>query len=469
MDLTRTQLFLDDELIESAYRLQRRVHPPGLLPEPILRPERPWEYGAVVLFGTVLEEPNSGGFRMYYQTFAKRGRVTFGTNVCMATSTDGLHWRRPSLGVVEFEGSTDNNIVLLPPHSEGMIDSPSIIHDTEETDPQRRYKLACYARTPKVAGTFAAFSADGVDWRWHGEPVNHTGDRSNLMPERVNGKFVHFNRHADMMRYDGGTGGRSCSVSTSDDFLTWTEPKLVLAPDLADPPEVQFYAMAGFPYSDQYVGWVQRLWSATDTLDVELVTSRDGLDWRRLSCRDAFIPLGPTGSWWGAWVDLPSTAPLRVNGELFWHVSGRAHGHRLGEPLPYGAIGLASQRENTMVSLSAGPWPAELTTKPIAWPGGDLWVQIGCPGSSVHMPMGKLTVRVLDAEGRSIGGFDNESATYDPGREFHLWRRVRWQDGQGSLDALAGKAVKLQFQFTDAELYALKAGSENRPYQVDSG
>ena len=119
MDVTKIQLFFDDELIESAYRLQRRIHPPSMLPEPLLRPEKPWEYNAVCLFGTVMEEPTGEGYRMYYQTFAKRNRQTVGTHICLATSTDGLHWDRPVLDLVDFKGSARNNILLTLPDGDG--------------------------------------------------------------------------------------------------------------------------------------------------------------------------------------------------------------------------------------------------------------------------------------------------------------------------------------------------------------
>ena len=31
--------------------------------------------------------------------------------MCYAESEDGIRWTKPSLGVVEFQGSTDNNII----------------------------------------------------------------------------------------------------------------------------------------------------------------------------------------------------------------------------------------------------------------------------------------------------------------------------------------------------------------------
>jgi hypothetical protein len=464
MDLTKVQLFLDNELIESAYRLQRRVHPPLMLPEPRLRPEKPWEYNAVCLFGTVMEEPAGGGYRMYYQTFAKRGRQTFGTYVCLATSTDGLQWDRPVLNLVEFEGSRQNNIILIPPNGSGFLDSPSVILDPEDPDDRRRYKLTCFVTEDAGKRMYAAFSPDGVRWTWHPEPVNRNGDRNNLMSERVNGRYVQFNRHADMMSLDEGVGARSCWILTSEDFLVWTEPKLVLAPDLADPSDLEFYTMAGFPYRDQYVGWVQRMWGRTDTLDIELVTSRDGLAWHRLSPRETFIPLGPAGSWYSRWVDLPSNAPLSHHGELYWYVSGRAQSHTMGEPMPYAAIGLATQRADTMVSLRADAWEGQLTTCPIVWPGGDLWLMYRGPDNSPHIPGGKLTVRVLDSGGKPVAGYGfEETAQKGAGKEDVFWSRFRWDDHAKGLNSFAGKTVKLQFRYTYGNLHALKSGPEDRP------
>ena len=53
---------------------------------------------------------------------------------CFATSEDGIHWDRPSLGLVEYDGSTDNNIV---PDDKYLH---YIFYDSHEDDPARRIK-----------------------------------------------------------------------------------------------------------------------------------------------------------------------------------------------------------------------------------------------------------------------------------------------------------------------------------------
>ena len=42
-DLTKSQLFLDDTWVADQRRLQRRWYPAEVYPEPLLRPNMPWE------------------------------------------------------------------------------------------------------------------------------------------------------------------------------------------------------------------------------------------------------------------------------------------------------------------------------------------------------------------------------------------------------------------------------------------
>ena len=42
-----------------------------------------------------------------------------------ATSDDGVFWERPNLGLIEYEGSRDNNLVMLDAAYANIIDGPS--------------------------------------------------------------------------------------------------------------------------------------------------------------------------------------------------------------------------------------------------------------------------------------------------------------------------------------------------------
>ena len=121
------QLFVDDYLIESMTNTRQIMNPAvKVLHNPIIRAERPWE-GTHVALQNVIYDDVDQIFRMWYHPSRHVGRRQDDRIVmtdlyegprhatCLATSEDGIHWERPELGLVEFNGSTKNN--LLPPHS----------------------------------------------------------------------------------------------------------------------------------------------------------------------------------------------------------------------------------------------------------------------------------------------------------------------------------------------------------------
>ena len=63
---------------------------------------------------------------------------------CYAVSSDGLSWKKPDLAMVDFEGSTRNNII--PPDvgagAKGEVRRPNLIKDYDDPD------LASVAGTP---------------------------------------------------------------------------------------------------------------------------------------------------------------------------------------------------------------------------------------------------------------------------------------------------------------------------------
>ena len=95
-DLTKSQLFLDDTWVDDQSMLTRLWHKPYIFPEPVMRPEMPWEGTALALYGTVLKIGEN--WRMYYTARSPDSRAA----MCVADSTDGFHWTRPNLGVHEF-------------------------------------------------------------------------------------------------------------------------------------------------------------------------------------------------------------------------------------------------------------------------------------------------------------------------------------------------------------------------------
>ena len=105
---SRLELMLDDYLIESSTNLNFDVHQPQPA-EKVMTFEAPWE-GPYCDYFTVFQDESI--FRMYYATHPEAG---FSSDTdqftCYAESTDAIHWTKPSLGIVEYLGSKDNNII----------------------------------------------------------------------------------------------------------------------------------------------------------------------------------------------------------------------------------------------------------------------------------------------------------------------------------------------------------------------
>jgi len=453
MELSETQLLLDDEAIESHTRVHRKVHQPQRFgPDPILRPDRAWEGQCVCLYGSVLQDPESGLYHMYYQTFNKVPPPE-NTYVCCATSEDGLTWEKPEIGDVAYRGSKRNNIVLEGFH--GGLDSPSVILDPD--DPDRRYKLLTYGRAPGGAGLYAAFSGDGLHWRAREEMVAPgVGDRTNVMLDAGKAApYVAYTRRGTMMR---DHGRRTVYRSESADFVTWSDPQLALAPDLADSHDLQFYGFSAFRCGSAYVGLLQVLHSLEDVQDIQLAVSRDNVAWERVEPREVFFPLGRRDSWEGAWVSIASNAPIERDGRLWFHYEGRNAAHGQVWPFPKGAIGVAMLRRDGFASLEAGPTEAHVTTKPVRWSGGRLLVNVDCKAAGATdgaQMVGTARLEVLDDAGNAVPGLTREECEVFRGDA--LDHEFAWSSGK-TLDGLKGETIRLRFWLVSARLYAFRRG-----------
>ena len=170
---------LDDVSLPWRDNLKLTLHRPAKYPgNPVMRPgpvDSPDGY-AVCLYGTVIKE--EGKFRMWYLAWPRPDERIPGDvediyrhrPIAYAESTDGMHWRRPNLGLFSFRGSRNNNLVRIEPANEPYSipwDFVAVLHDPSDPDPARRYKMA-YITDEKARGyppsTATAVSPDGLRW-----------------------------------------------------------------------------------------------------------------------------------------------------------------------------------------------------------------------------------------------------------------------------------------------------------------
>lgn len=449
------QFFFDDAWLADTRRVTRRWLPATVAPEPVITSDRPWEGPAVVLYGSVWPAP-AGGWRIYYSNFVPSFAATtpwmrdLRAGTLLAESDDGLRWRKPELDQVP-----GTNFVI----QRSLWDAPSVLFDLD--DPAAPWKMIAFSGKDGSGwetgawGMYAFTSADGLAWMPVGDgPVLVAGDRSNLLPERVNGEYWLYTRHRHM-----GTlaGCRAVYLSRSADFRTWSEPELVLRPDLTDEPDVQFYGMPVFRRHGWFIGLLEYWHDATDTLEVHLAISRDGVAWHRPAPHVPFI--APSYPWNRKWSTCASNGPIILNEQMVFYFGGRHTSHHYDTATLYGAIGFASLPADRFCALESGRYGGMATTIPLTWPGGDLSLNADTRASYDSHPAhcnGEILVDVLDAAGTPLhdwtgarfAGNTHCRGAVNPGI-------VTW-DGR-SLHALAGQTIRLRFHLNDARLFTFAA------------
>src|SRR5262249_3125307 len=129
--------------------------------------------------------------------------------LCYATSSDGIAWERPELGLHEVLGTRRNNVVVGENHHQGMDHWETVIKDPGDPDDSRRYKGiggSSFDWDGPLPGIYAMTSPDGLRWKHTSEPVfryhprpgtkdlGPVGDAQSLMHDTLRGRYVAFLR-----------------------------------------------------------------------------------------------------------------------------------------------------------------------------------------------------------------------------------------------------------------------------------
>jgi hypothetical protein len=374
-----------------------------------------------------------------------------------AESDYGIHWHKPKLGLIEFDGSTANNLVW-----KGDIFNLAVFRDDNpDAKPEERYKAI-----GRKGDLFALVSADGLRWKPASDQPIHSDrpfDSHNIaFWDPVARQYVAYTRG---VRLDGPLGeGMTASFfqggvrwvrrSTSRDFLTWSKLEPI---QTGKHPREEFYTNSTIRYArapDYLLMFPSRFASAREPQpgwkhgkgvnDIVLLTSRDGLHFER-TFMDAFIRPGlDQGNWHERSLYMErgvlQTSPSELS--LYCMQNWR---------LPSVHIRRYSLRPDGFVSVQAGYDGGELITKPFTFSGKRLYLNYSTSA------VGSLRVELQDAAGQPLDGFalDDCPETYGD----HVDAAIRWKS-TGDVSGLAGKAIRIRLVLRDADLYALRFGAE---------
>ena len=273
----RKSLLLDRRVVERAEGV--RLLPGPIRKEranPLFREDKPWEPRFDNLYANVLRDPADGLYKCWYSPFIVDSKTT-GTpladraahpylgepkavremGICYAVSKDGTAWEKPELGLVEFNGSRRNNLVLRADPKLGEPHGAGIARDDHDPDPARRYKMVFNraGRGPRFMSV--GFSADGLHWDRFVETrsMEAPGDTHNnwfwspsLQRYVVITRLFQHKPHFE----------RLVARSESIDFVNWSKAEVILRA-LPSEPKRQTYAMPSFAYENVYLGLVMML------------------------------------------------------------------------------------------------------------------------------------------------------------------------------------------------------------------
>jgi len=432
---SRLELFVDRALIqEMSDGVQLHLHKPAPQ-EVVLVTDKPWEGNTSAYYSIFQDGPL---YRMYYRGShfdEKTRKVTHPEVTCYAESRDGIRWTKPELGLFEFNGSKQNNIVwdgigthCFTPFKDENPDCPG----------EARYKAISRGRPRGKKGLYAFQSPDGIHWSlMKSEPVITRGafDSQNL---------AFWDPHARLYReYHRSfhNGVRAIMTGTSTDFLGWADPVLL---DYPDAPNEHLYTNAVRCYDRAphiLIGFPTRyLPKQGSRVEPIFMSSRDGRTFHRWNeaviSEDAPEDRGGNRSNYMTWglVQLPhSDKELSVYATEAYYTG------------PDSRVRRFTYRVDGFVSSRAADSAGTVLTKPITFSGSKLVVNF------VSKPSGCVGVELQTIGGQPIDGFRLSDCDALQGDSIN--QTVTW-NGKDDVSSLADAPVRILFKLASADLFS---------------
>lgn len=449
------RLFLDAMVTEESGGLTRAFHAPGKHPDnPIFEGEAPWEGWGPNLGGTVIRE--GGKFRMYYYCIADGEK----TKTCMAESDDGLHWTRPSLGLVEWQGSKDNNIVRFSTQAFKMGGQPPA---------DKKWLMFGFTGGKARVG----FSDNGVQGQW-----DEKGQELFSSSDVINWFFDPYRNRMCATWKTSSRRHRSVGVAWSDDLYKWTKPVEgpVFVPDDLDPDATQIYGMPVFAYQGMFIGtpliyhsrWLKYgrytkpevMFEAQEgspcTGDIQLAWSWDLINWTRTPERKPFIPNSPVKAFDCGFIGI-CREPVVMGDELWFYYSGWDQVHEDYKGLR-AAVGLAVLRLDGFCSMQAGDQEGWLISRREVFNTPKVTINAKC------RPGGYVVAELLDRNNNVIRGFEKNYCIPFTGDSVR--GELTWKTNSFPKD-LVDKDRKVKFYVCNADLYSYLPADINQ--DIDDG
>ncbi|MEM7455693.1 MAG: hypothetical protein AAF456_15175 [Planctomycetota bacterium] len=457
----RRELFVDRSLIESMAGASLVLATPRPCGHAI-EFDSPWE-GAFSGYATVIKSGDQ--YLMYYRGLPVAGKDGTDTEVtCVAISQDGISWNKPVLGLYEFDGSLENNIILAQQAPCSHNFAPFLDSRKEVPTGSRFKALAGSERS----GLIAFESPDGIEWsRLQQAPVFVDGvfDSQNVsFWSEAEQKYICYFR-----TWTGGgySGFRTVSRSTSPDFLNWSAPQEM---SFGDTPVEHLYTNQTSPYfraPHVYIGLAARFQPGRrvitdadaeaievagsysgDCSDTVLLTTRGGTSYER-EFMESFVRPGIGDENWVSRANYAANGVVPTGDtEMSIYVA-----RNYGQPSAF--MERFSLRTDGFASLHAGYEGGEVTTRPLDFSVSDSGRQrsrrlvINASTSAA----GSIRIELQNTDGNPLDGFALSDCAEIVGDKIrHV---VTWKPDSDVAD-LEAQRVRLRIVLRDADVYSFR-------------
>ncbi|MCP4644603.1 MAG: hypothetical protein GY851_29435 [bacterium] len=459
------QLMIDRRFIATSEGVELTMNPPrkaGM----VLAPDKPWESKDVGFCVSVVE--HDGLFKMWYMARDSIDHVDpESIRYCYATSTDGVHWDKPILGIHEYAGSKDNNIVLT-----GVIESTVFLDPV--APPEARFKSisAMHWPDPDRAGLYVHMSPDGIHWTMSEQrvfPVYPDTANQAFYDTRLEKYVAHIRvwdplRKIGRVEMDDITKPWPCTLLDKP-YCIWGEDKvavtsrevpIVFGYDEHDPADSDHYnpACVQYPWADNAYFMFPSPYRHTPPppgndgyLDIQMAVSRDDANWVRPT-REPYVPLGRKGASDSCQMYMV-VGMVRTGDIIHQYYGGYDFTHGQFGPKANGSGGIhrLEQRLDGFMSADAPMAGGTFTTPSLAFSGSKLVLNLDASA------MGTCRVALLNADGSAVEGYGADDCDVLEGNS--TARIVTWK-GESNVSALSGRPVRLRFQMFAVKLYAFQ-------------
>ena len=469
-------LVIDDQPLLETHKLRRTVNQAKKRHDPVMRLDAPWETDRDMLnYVNVLYDKEEDIFKMWYTLMRWQGKTSDGPRgVAYATSKDGLKWEKPVLGLVEVNGSRENNMVI--PFMRTFV--YTILKDFSDIAP-RRYKMifntfgeeSLWAKHHSALNL--AYSHDGLHWERprHVNPVLRgiSDDNCTLFYDEDRRKYILMTRRVP-------NSPRDISQYESYDLVSWEDKgRVLVAGDKLDPSELyNIYDMPVFRYEDFFLGMINPYYvhpfaptygayhkpsdyprGKVGQLEISLAYSRNGQKWHRPDDRSPVVPVGKVGAQDGGMI-FPAENPVVRDGETWIYYTASRWNHTWWDWLSHdvsqedtrevAALMVARMPEDHWVSLDAGADEGWLLTKP--WgPPYQIFLNADAQGGSIE-------AELVTPYGEPITGFTRADSVAL--KKNGLNQLLTWKSGRTPYDLSVEQfgGVCLKLYVTQAKVYS---------------